>query len=141
MTEIQAALGISQMKRLNQYVQRRHELASRYDRLLKELPLRLPKQNPDSYSAYHLYVIRLDVEKIRSSHRTVFDNLRAENIGVNLHYIPVYLHPYYQQLGFTAGLCPQAEQYAAEAISLPLYPELSEKEQDFVIKTLQQVLI
>lgn len=141
MTELQAALGLSQLERLDEYVERRHMLANRYDVLLSSLPLTLPWQHADSYSGYHLYVIRLQRERINSSHQTIFEALREQGIGVNLHYMPVYTHPYYKQLGFESGLCPEAERYAAEAISLPLYPSLTEAAQDVVVNTLKHVLV
>ncbi|MDA0629891.1 MAG: UDP-4-amino-4,6-dideoxy-N-acetyl-beta-L-altrosamine transaminase [Proteobacteria bacterium] len=132
MTELQAALGISQMDRLDQYVARRHELAERYDELLADLPLTRPWQHPDSYSGLHLYVIRLKLDQIGKTHRAGFDALRELGIGVNLHYIPVHTHPHYQRMGFKAGDYPQAEHYYAEAISLPMYVGLSETDQDVV---------
>lgn len=138
MTDIQAALGASQMTRLEQYVARRHEIAQRYDRLLAELPLTLPWQHPDGYSAFHLYVIRLQLDKISRTHLQVFEALRARDIVVNLHYIPVHTQPYYQQMGFKAGDFPEAERYYAEAISIPMYPTLTEEQQNFVAEALRE---
>ncbi|WP_028988639.1 UDP-4-amino-4,6-dideoxy-N-acetyl-beta-L-altrosamine transaminase [Thermithiobacillus tepidarius DSM 3134] len=140
MTELQAALGLSQMERLDEYVSRRHALAERYDEQLADLPLTLPWQHPDSYSGLHLYVIRLKLDKIGKSHREVFEALREQGIGVNLHYIPVHTQPYYQRMGFRLGNYPEAERYYAEAISLPMYPTLTEAQQDHVITTLKKVL-
>ncbi|MFM7013245.1 MAG: UDP-4-amino-4,6-dideoxy-N-acetyl-beta-L-altrosamine transaminase [Betaproteobacteria bacterium] len=140
MTELQAALGISQMDRLDQYVARRHELAERYDTLLADLPITRPWQHPDSYSGLHLYVIRLKLDQIGKTHREVFDALRELGIGVNLHYIPVHTQPHYQRMGFKAGDYPQAEHYYAEAISLPLYATFTERQQDTVIDDLSQIL-
>lgn len=140
MTDIQAALGVSQMTRLNQYVARRHEIAQRYDALLADLPLTLPWQHPDSYSAYHLYVIRLKLDQIVSTHRQVFEALRGADIMVNLHYIPVHTQPYYQQMGFKHGDYPEAERYYREAISIPMHPTLTEAEQDEVIRVLISAL-
>ncbi len=141
MTDIQAALGISQMNRISSFVTRRREIAARYDRVLADLPLTLPWQHPDSYSAYHLYVIRLQLDEISPiSHREVFDALRAKDILVNLHYIPVHTQPYYQQMGFRRGYYPAAEQYYKEAISIPIHPSLTNEEQDFVAATLRQIL-
>lgn len=111
MTDIQAALGISQMKRLNEFVTRRHVLAKRYNELLTDLPITIPWQHPDSYSGLHLYVIRLHLDKIELTHRDVFESLREQGIGVNLHYIPVHTQPYYQNLGFKPGDFPEAECY------------------------------
>lgn len=136
MTDLQAALGLSQMQRLNEFVTKRHVIALRYDELLAGLPLVTPWQHPDSYSSLHLYVIRLNLNKISKIHRQVFESLRASGIGVNLHYIPVYRQPYYEKLGFNAGLYPEAEQYYAEAISLPMYASLTEKQQDKVVTAL-----
>jgi UDP-4-amino-4,6-dideoxy-N-acetyl-beta-L-altrosamine transaminase len=136
MTELQAALGVSQMTRLDAFVARRHEIAGRYDELLADLPVTTPWQHPDSHSGLHLYVIRLQLERIKRSHREVFESLRAQGIGVNLHYIPVHTQPHYQQMGFKAGDFPQAESYYAEAISLPMYPGLTAAQQDEVVRAL-----
>jgi dTDP-4-amino-4,6-dideoxygalactose transaminase len=121
MTELQAALGISQMNRLEQFIQERRRLAREYDSLLSSLPIQLPYQQPDSASAYHLYPIWIDHEALGVSRKSVFENLRAQNIGVNVHYIPVHLQPYYQKMGFKAGQFPEAEKYYSGAISIPLY--------------------
>lgn len=140
MTELQAALGISQMQRLDEFVAQRHQLAQRYNQLLAGLPLTLPWQHPDSYSGLHLYVIRLQLDKINKTHRQVFEELREAGLGVNLHYIPVHTQPYYQKMGFKQGDFPEAEKYYQEAISLPLFPELSQQEQDFVVDALDKTL-
>lgn len=140
MTDIQAALGISQMQRLDEFVSRRRRLAERYNNLLQDLPLVLPWQHPDTESSWHLYVIRLKIDKISKTHLQVFEELRAANIGVNLHYIPVHTQPYYQKLGFGWGDFPVAEQYYREAISLPLYYGLTDSEQDQVVQMLRDVL-
>ena len=141
MTDIQAALGVSQMTRLAHYVTRRQEIAARYDQLLADLPLTLPWQHPDSYSAYHLYVIRLQLDQLGPiTHPAVFEALRAKDIMVNLHYIPVHTQPYYQKMGFRPGDFPQAEQYYREAISIPMHPSLTTEEQDFVVATLREAL-
>jgi UDP-4-amino-4,6-dideoxy-N-acetyl-beta-L-altrosamine transaminase len=141
MTELQAALGISQMARLDDYVARRHQLAERYEAALKNLPLTLPWQHPDSYSGWHLYIIRLQLDKISKTHRQVFEELREQGIGVNMHYIPVHTQPYYQQTGFNQGDFPEAESYYKEAFSLPLYPALTEADQDHVIQVLTEVFL
>jgi dTDP-4-amino-4,6-dideoxygalactose transaminase len=141
MTDMQAALGLSQMQRLDEFVIRRHFIAKRYDHLLADLPLVTPRQHADSYSGLHLYVIRLNLEKIRYTHRQVFDALRAAGIGVNLHYIPVHRHPYFEGLGFKVGHFPEAEQYYAEAISLPMFPGLSDEQQNRVVAALAAILI
>ena len=140
MTDIQAALGVSQMTRLNQYVARRHEVAERYNVLLAELPLTLPWQHPDSFSAYHLYVIRLKLDEISATHLQVFEALRAKDIMVNLHYIPVHTQPYYQQMGFKQGDYPEAERYYREAISIPMHPTLTDAEQDEVVCALREAM-
>jgi UDP-4-amino-4,6-dideoxy-N-acetyl-beta-L-altrosamine transaminase len=140
MTDIQAALGASQMQRLDRFVERRKFLANRYNQLLQNLPLTLPWQNPDTESSWHLYVIRIELDKINKTHRQVFEELRQLGIGVNLHYIPVHTQPYYQKLGFNLGDFPQAENYYKEAISLPLYNGLTQEDQDRVVKTLEEIL-
>ena len=140
MTELQAALGLSQADRIDEYVARRHELAKRYDRLLSGLPDTTPRQHPDGYSGLHLYVIRLRLDDIESGHRAVFDALREYGIGVNLHYIPVHTQPYYQALGFRHGDFPEAERYYGEAISLPMYPTMTDAQQDLVVDKLRRAL-
>jgi UDP-4-amino-4,6-dideoxy-N-acetyl-beta-L-altrosamine transaminase len=136
LTDLQAALGLSQMRRLDEFVAKRHALAQRYDQILSDLPIVIPWQHPDSYSSFHLYIVRLKLEQT-GTHRQVFEALRAAGIGVNLHYIPVYLQPYYQKLGFKPGYCPEAERYYAEIISLPMFPALTVEEQDQVVKALR----
>lgn len=140
MTELQAALGVSQMERLDHYVARRHQLAERYNGLLAGLPVTTPWQHSDSYSGLHLYVIRLQLDKLQKSHRQVFESLREQGIGVNLHYIPVHTQPYYQRMGFKQGDYPQAESYYAEAISLPMFQTMSEEQQDTVIAALRKAV-
>jgi UDP-4-amino-4,6-dideoxy-N-acetyl-beta-L-altrosamine transaminase len=139
LTDLQAALGLSQLDRLHAFVERRHAIARRYDELLSSLPLTLPWQHPDSYSGLHLYVIRLQLDKIRLTHRQTFDALRAADIGVNLHYIPIYRQPFYSRMGFDPREFPEAEQYYAEAISLPMFPALSNEEQDYICQTLTNI--
>jgi dTDP-4-amino-4,6-dideoxygalactose transaminase len=140
LTDLQAALGVSQMQRLDEYVVRRHELAARYDRLLADLPVTTPWQHPDGYSGLHLYVVRVDEARAGTSHRRVFERLREQGIGVNVHYIPVHTQPYYQRMGFTVGQFPQAERYYAEAISLPMFATLSNGQQDDVVAALADAL-
>lgn len=137
MTDMQAALGASQMTRLGDYVKRRHNIAQHYNELLVDLPVTLPWQDPDSYSAYHLYVIRLQLDKITATHRQVFEALRSQDIMVNLHYIPVHMQPYFANMGFEEGDFPEAEQYYREAISLPMHPSLTNEEQGLVVDTLR----
>ncbi len=140
MTDMQAALGVSQMKRLSHYVKRRHAIARRYEEMLKELPLILPWQHPDNYSAYHLYVVRLQLEEISATHRQVFEALRAKDILVNLHYIPVHIQPYYQQMGFKHGDYPNAEHYYREAISIPMHVNLTDVELEYVVSCLREAM-
>lgn len=140
MTDLQAALGASQMTRLNQYIERRHAIVARYAGLLSDLPLTLPWQHPDAHSAFHLYVMRLKLDNCRSTHLEVFNHLRAKEIMVNLHYIPVHLQPYYQDKGFKEGDFPEAERYYEEAISIPMHPSLTEDDQDYVVEALREVL-
>jgi len=140
MTDIQAALGMSQLLRLDEFISRRNVLAQRYNKLLAEMPLQKPSVRDGNYSAFHIYVVRLQLQSISHSHREVFEYLRGKGIGVNLHYLPVHLQPYYREMGFGPGLCPEAERYAEEALTLPLYPKLSEKQQDRVIAALDEIL-
>lgn len=140
MTDIQAALGASQMNRLESFVARRHELAKRYAQLLAELPVICPTQHPDSYSALHLYPIQLDAGRTDKSRKVVFEALKSKGIGVNVHYLPVYLQPYYRDLGFEPGYCPQAEAYYSQAITLPLYFDLTFEQQDQVVQALREAL-
>ncbi|MEX6780045.1 UDP-4-amino-4,6-dideoxy-N-acetyl-beta-L-altrosamine transaminase [Limnospira fusiformis] len=140
MTDIQAALGASQMGRLDEFVARRRDLARRYDALLQGLPIGLPVQGAEMESSWHLYVIRLQLEKLEKTHRQVFEGLRSAGVGVNLHYIPVHTQPFYQRRGFAWGDFPEAERYYGEAISLPLYFGLTESAQDRVVAVLREVL-
>lgn len=140
MTDLQAALGLSQMQRLDEFVAKRHAIADRYEELLADLPLRKPWQHPDAYSALHLYPIRLKLDELKQSHREVFDSLRAQGVGVNLHYIPVHTQPYYEAMGFKRGAYPEAERYYAEAISLPLYPAMTDIQQEQVVAALKRAV-
>lgn len=139
-TDIQAALGLAQLQRLDLFVARRRQLAARYDALLAGLPLRTPQQDQAGRSAFHLYPVWIDAAAAGKSRRAVFEALRARQIGVNVHYIPVHTQPYYRDLGFTAGQFPAAEHYYAGAISLPLYYGLSEAEQDQVVAAVREAL-
>mgnify|MGYP003567731362 FL=1 len=136
MTELQGALGLSQLKQLQSFLARRRQLAAQYDDLLAGLPLTRPAQHPDTNSSWHLYVVRVPAER----HTAVFEALRAAGLGVNLHYIPVHTQPYYQAMGFAAGQFPHAESYYAEAISIPLYPGLSDSDQKRVVQELTNAL-
>jgi len=140
MNDIQAALGTCQMGRLDEFVERRHLLAERYRNALNGLPITNPWQHPDTYSAWHLYVIRILLNRTNITQVRFHEELRSAGIQVNLHYIPVHTHPYYRKLGFAWGDFPQAEQYYREAVSLPLYFDLSEQLQDYVIDTIHRVL-
>ena len=140
MTEIQAALGLNQMSRIDAFIQKRHEIAKRYNDELKHLPLTLPAQGNKNYSSFHLYIIRLKLDSIKKSHKDIFEELRSEGLGVNLHYIPVYHHPYFKKLGFKKGYCPEAENYYREAISIPIYFSLSDELQKKAIETISKVL-
>lgn len=137
MTELQGALGVSQMNYLDDFVTRRHQLAKRYDDLLTDLPIMLPYRNPANYSGFHLYPIQLTADSGKTR-KQVFDSLRAQNIGVNVHYIPVHTQPYYAKLGFKQGDFPHAERYYTQAISLPLYYDLSEVSQAQVVNAIYQ---
>ncbi|ACC72180.1 UDP-4-amino-4,6-dideoxy-N-acetyl-beta-L-altrosamine transaminase [Paraburkholderia phymatum] len=139
-TDIQAVLGLSQLKRLDGFLARRRALVKRYDTLLKDLPLQLPQLDALEESAWHLYVVRVPDDGAHANRRAVFDALRSAEIGVNVHYIPVHLQPYYRRRGFKPGDFPQAEQYYREAISLPLYATLTDAEQDRVVAQLKRVL-
>ncbi len=139
MTDIQAALGSSQLNRIDTYVNARNHLALRYERLLKGLPLQSLSVRPMNRSAYHLYVIRLDT-RLESRRREIFLGMRKVGIGVNVHYTPVHLQPFYRGFGFKEGDFPAAERYAARAITLPLYPQLTEENQDRVIAELTELL-
>lgn len=140
LTDLQAALGMSQAARLDEYVVRRHALARRYDALLSALPITVPWQHPDGYSGQHLYVVRVPQAAGRPSRNEVFQALRQQGIGVNLHYIPVHTQPHYRRFGFRDEDFPNAMRYYAEAISLPMYASMSEAQQDVVIKALAEAL-
>jgi dTDP-4-amino-4,6-dideoxygalactose transaminase len=135
MTDIQAALGSSQIKHLEDWVARRHVLAARYDASLAALPLILPRPHAEAYSAWHLYVVQLK-ENAPVSRAALFSALRADKIGVNVHYIPVHLQPYYRRLGFKPGDYPNAEIYYGRALSIPMFAGMTEGEQDRVISRL-----
>ena len=140
MTDLQAALGLSQMQRVDLFVKKRHEIAKRYDLLLAGLPLVIPWQHSDSYSGLHLYVIRLKLAEINKNKRQIYNALYSADIGVNVHYIPVYRQPFYEKMGFELSNYPEAESYYAEAITLPMYPRLTSEQQDFVVQTLRRAL-
>lgn len=140
MTELQAALGISQMERLDDYIARRHQLAERYNDLLASLPVTTPWQHPDSYSGLHLYVIRLKLHSIEKTHRQVFESLRDQGVGVNLHYIPVHTQPFYAKMGFKPNDFPASQNYYREAISIPMFQTMTNDQQDQVVAALTEAL-
>lgn len=140
MTELQAALGMSQLKRLDDFIVKRHLAAKRYNTLLTNLPLITPFQHKDSYSGLHLYVIRLKLSDINKTHRQVFEGLREQGIGVNLHYIPVHTQPYYKNMGFMDNDFPESMSYYREAISLPMFHTITEQQQVQVYETLKSIL-
>ncbi|MBU5441013.1 UDP-4-amino-4,6-dideoxy-N-acetyl-beta-L-altrosamine transaminase [Paenibacillus sp. MSJ-34] len=134
MTDLQAALGISQMTKLENFVQRRREIAAQYNEAFSKLEgLVVPFQHPEAESSWHLYMLRWLPERFTVDRRQIFQALQAENIGVHVHYIPVYLQPYYQRLGYEGGLCPKAEEYYESAITLPLFPKMSLQDVEDVI--------
>lgn len=138
-TDIQAALGNSQLRRLDAFLERRRALARRYDELLADLPVVTPVQAAYGRSSFHLYPIQL-TDAAGASRRDVFAGMRARGVGVNVHYIPVHLQPYYRDLGFTSGMYPVAEDYYRRAISLPLYYGLTDAEQEQVVQALRDCL-
>jgi UDP-4-amino-4,6-dideoxy-N-acetyl-beta-L-altrosamine transaminase len=140
MTELQAALGISQMKKLDEFVLKRHILQEKYDILFASLPIIRPYQNQDSYSALHLYPIQIDLDNNTKSRKQIFIELREKGIGVNVHYIPIHTQPYYKNLGFKEGDFPNSEYYYSRAISLPLFHAMSLNQQDEVFNALKSVL-
>jgi UDP-4-amino-4,6-dideoxy-N-acetyl-beta-L-altrosamine transaminase len=141
LTDIQAALGLSQTARLEQFLTKRRQIAAAYNEAFAELPLIRPWQDPNAGSSWHLYVIQLALDRIKKSHRQVFEELRDSGIGVNLHYIPVHLQPFYRDLGFKPGDFPEAERYYRGAITLPIFPRMTEDEVKFVIAQVRKVLL
>lgn len=139
-TDLQAALGLSQLARLDDFLVRRQALAARYQQLLAGLPVSVQAPQAEAESAWHLFVVRLQGDNLQRSHREVFDGMQAAGVGVNLHYIPIHLQPYYRELGFKPGDFPQAEAYYAGALSLPMYPGLSDAQQDHVVDSLRGLL-
>jgi len=140
MTDMQAALGNSQMDRLDEFVNRRRYLANRYNELLADLPVKLPYQQSDSNSSWHVYVIRLNLDQVKIDKQTIFTEIRKLGINLNLHYIPVHTQPYYQQLGFKKGDFPVSEEYYKEVLTLPLYFDLTNEQQDCIVDSLREVL-
>lgn len=140
MTELQAALGLSQLAKVDKFVARRRQLAERYNELLKDLPLKLPYQNTDTDSSWHLYIVRVDFNKGKKTKKQIFAEMKAKGVCLNLHYIPVHTQPYYQNLGFKNGDFPVSEKYYEEAFTLPLYYSLTDEQQDYVVSALKEVL-
>jgi len=139
MTDVEAALGLSQMKQLNENIKKRHAIAKKYNEWLTGLPIQLPWQHPDTYSAMHLYIIRLE-KNYKLEHKKIFESLRNFGIGVNLHYVPVYRHPYYAAFGYALEDFPESESYYASAITLPLYPDLTEDQQKQTVQALKKAM-
>lgn len=141
MTDMQAALGYSQMQKVDEFVSRRRYLAKRYDELLKNINnIQLPYQNDDTDSSWHLYVVRADFSKMSKTKQQIFDGMKDRGICLNLHYIPVHTQPYYQKQGFKDGDFPNSEKYYEEAFTLPLYYSLTDEQQDYIVKNLVEVL-
>jgi len=140
MTDIQAALGVSQIARLDEFIARRRALVQRYAHLLSGLPIRLPVEFAGRKSAWHLYVVNIDRKRCSKTRRAVYDAMRERGIAVNVHYMPVYLLPYYRALGFHEGDCPAAEAYYEATLTLPLFPALTDGEQEEVARALRQSL-
>lgn len=141
MNDIQASLGISQMNKLDKFIERRREIANLYRELLIEIPgVILPEQLLDTNSGWHLFMIQLDSMVLSKSRREIFDQMRSLNIGVHVHYIPVYWHPYYQSLGYERGLCPVAEKWYEQALTLPIFPEMKDSDVFDVVNRLKYVL-
>jgi dTDP-4-amino-4,6-dideoxygalactose transaminase len=136
MSDLHAALGLSQLSKLDSFIFRRTELALKYQKKLINLPLKLPAFSDSSNSAWHLYMVEL----IQHDRKSVYEQLHAKGIGVNVHYIPIHLHPYYQQLGFNKGDFPIAENFYNNALTLPLFPSLSDEQQNIVIDVLHEIL-
>ncbi|BDG45786.1 UDP-4-amino-4,6-dideoxy-N-acetyl-beta-L-altrosamine transaminase [Parageobacillus sp. KH3-4] len=142
MTDLQAALGISQMDKLDRFIERRREIASMYSEAFKTMDsVILPMQLEGTQSGWHLYMLQLKLDKLKRSRREIFESLRAENIGVHVHYIPVYWHPYYQKLGYRKGICPKAERWYEQALTLPIFPKMTDEDVNDVIKAVKRNIV
>lgn len=142
-TDLQCALGSSQMEKLDYFVKRRREIVQMYNNAFKELDqfVTIPYEAEYSNSGHHIYILKFNLDKFKVERKEIFEALQSENIGVNVHYLPVYLHPYYQQLGYKKGLCPEAEKLYKEIITLPLFPQMSDKDIDDVVRAVKKVII
>ena len=141
MSDIHAALGLKQIERIDGFLSRRRAIALRYDQELQGLPVSLPFQIPSGLSSYHLYPIRLHLDEIKKTQKEVWASLYSAGVLVNLLYIPVYLQPYYESLGFKRGYCTEAEKYFRETISIPMYPDLTDDQQGRVIEQIREILL
>lgn len=141
MTDIQATLGLSQMNRLDQFIERRREIAKLYNEKLAKIPaITIPEQLNGTESGWHLYSIQLESSLLNKPRKQIFEEMRALNIGVHVHYIPVYWHPYYQELGYEKGICPKAEKWYEQALTLPIFPEMTDKDVMDVVSSLKLIL-
>jgi dTDP-4-amino-4,6-dideoxygalactose transaminase len=140
MTELQAALGLSQLNKLDEFVQCRHTIATQYDQALKAMPLKTPWQHPDARSSFHLYPIQVEPAAAGKTQKEVYQALTHAGIKVNLHYIPVYRHPHYERMGFKPGYCLHAEQYFKSCISIPVYASMTPEQQSRVVEELRSAL-
>ena len=140
LTDIQAALGSSQLKRIDTFIKKRNSIAEKYNSILKGLPIELPKVEKNYYSAFHLYVVRLHLDQIQNSHEKVFEHMLEKGVGVNLHYIPIHLQPYYKNIGFKYGDFPCAEKYYAEAVSIPIFQDMQDNDIEYVAECLEDSL-
>lgn len=140
-TDIQAALGITQLEKLDKFLARRREIVNRYNNEFKEMDgLIIPEHLENTNSAWHIYVLQLELEKLTADRKEIFEALREKNLGVNVHYIPVYFHPYYQSLGYEKGICPKAEKLYERIITIPLYPKMTDQQVDEVIKRIKSTI-
>jgi len=140
-TDIQAALGITQLEKLDNFLARRREIVNKYNQEFKDIEgVIIPEQLENTNSAWHIYVLQLELEKLTADRKEIFNDLRGKNLGVNVHYIPVYFHPYYQSLGYEKGICPKAEKLYERIITIPLYPKMTDQQVDEVIKRIKSTI-
>ena len=140
MTDIHAALGLQQMKRLDEFIRSRQSIAKHYDDLFVDLPILSPWQHPDSQSSFHLYLIRLKLQELNKTQKQIYQELINLNIQANLHYIPVYRQPYFEKMGFASSYCPEAENYYSDVLSIPMYPGLLKTQQEYIVNSLKSVI-